>query len=58
MTQSNYDYTVTDLSGKTVISGHSNSQVTNVDATALQTGVYLVTMSQDGILSTSKLIKN
>jgi len=58
MTQSNYDYTVTDLSGKTVISGHSNSQVTNVDAKDLQTGVYLVTMSQDGILSTSKLIKN
>ncbi len=58
MTQSNYDYTVTDLSGKTVMSGHSNSQVTNVDATALQTGIYLVTMSQDGILSTSKLIKN
>jgi hypothetical protein len=58
MTQSNYDYTLTDLSGKTVISGHSNSQATNVDATALQTGIYLVTMSQDGILSTSKLIKN
>jgi hypothetical protein len=58
MTQSNYDYTVTDLSGKTVISGHSNSQATNVDATALQTGIYLVTMSQDGIISTSKLIKN
>jgi hypothetical protein len=58
MTQSNYDYTVTDLSGKTVMSGHSNSQVTNVDATALQTGIYLVTMSQDGIVSTSKLIKN
>ena len=58
MTQSNYDYTVTDLSGKTVQSGHSNSQVTNVDATALQTGIYLVTMTQDGIVSTSKLIKN
>jgi hypothetical protein len=58
MTQSNYDYTITDLSGKTVISGHSNSQVTNVDATALQTGIYLVSMSQDGIVSTSKLIKN
>ena len=58
MTQSNYDYSVTDLSGKTVLSDHSNSQVTNVDATALQTGIYLVTMSQDGIVSTSKLIKN
>jgi hypothetical protein len=58
MTHSNYDYSVTDLSGKTVLSGHSNSQVTNVDATALQTGIYLVTMSQDGIVSTSKLIKN
>jgi hypothetical protein len=58
MSQSNYDYTVTDLSGKTVVSGHSNSQVTNVDATALQTGIYLVTMTQDGIVSTSKLIKN
>ena len=58
MTQSNYDYSVTDLSGKIVLSGHSNSQVTNVDATALQTGIYLVTMSQDGIVSTSKLIKN
>jgi hypothetical protein len=58
MTQSNYDYTVTDLSGKTVISGHANSQLTHVDASALQTGIYLVTMSQDGILSTSKLIKN
>jgi hypothetical protein len=58
MAQSNYDYTVTDLSGKTVLSGHSNSQVTNVDATALQTGIYLVTMTQDGIVSTSKLIKN
>jgi hypothetical protein len=58
MTQSNYDFTVTDLSGKTVMSGHSNSQVTIVDATALQTGIYLVTMTQDGIVSTSKLIKN
>jgi hypothetical protein len=58
MSQSNFDYSVTDLSGKTVVSGHSNSQVTNVDATALQTGIYLVTMSQDGIVSTSKLIKN
>jgi hypothetical protein len=58
MSQSNYHYTVTDLSGKTVVSGHSNSQVTNVDATALQTGIYLVTMTQDGIVSTSKLIKN
>lgn len=58
MAQSNYDYTVTDLSGKTVFSGHSNSKVTNVDATALQTGIYLVTMTQDGIVSTSKLIKN
>jgi hypothetical protein len=58
MSQANYDYSVTDLSGKTVLAGHSNSQVTNVDATALQTGIYLVTMSQDGIVSTSKLIKN
>ena len=58
MTQSNYDYTVTDLSGKTVMSGHSNSQVTNVDVTALQTGIYLVNMSQDGMVVTSKLIKN
>ena len=58
MSQSNYDYTVTDLSGKTVVAGHSNSQVTNVDTTALQTGIYIVTMSQDGILSTCKLIKN
>jgi len=58
MTHSNYDYSVTDLSGKTVLAGHSNSQVTNVDATALQTGIYLVTMTQDGIVSTSKLIKN
>lgn len=58
MAQSNYDYSVTDLSGKTVLSGHSNSQVTSVDATALQTGIYLVTMTQDGIVSTSKLIKN
>jgi hypothetical protein len=58
MSQSNYDYSVTDLSGKTVLAGHSNSQVTNVDATALHTGIYLVTMTQDGIVSTSKLIKN
>lgn len=58
MTQSNYDYIVTDLSGKTVSSGHSNSQITKVDATALQTGIYLVTMSQDGLVSTIKLIKN
>lgn len=57
MAQSNFDYTVSDLSGKTVLSGHSNGQVTNVDAAALQTGIYLVTMSQDGIVSTSKLIK-
>ncbi|MEI8116964.1 MAG: T9SS type A sorting domain-containing protein [Flavobacteriia bacterium] len=58
MTHSNYDYSITDLSGKTVLAGHSNSQVTNVDATAIQTGIYLVTMTQDGIVSTSKLIKN
>lgn len=58
MTQSNYDYTVTDLSGKTVLSGHSNAKTTQVDATNLQTGIYLVTMVQDGIVSTSKLIKN
>jgi len=58
MTHSNYDYSVTDLSGKTALAGHSNSQVTSVDATALQTGIYLVTMTQDGIVSTSKLIKN
>jgi hypothetical protein len=58
MTQSNFDYTVTDLSGKTVLSGHSNAKTTQVDATNLQTGIYLVTMVQDGIVSTSKLIKN
>jgi hypothetical protein len=58
MTHSNYDYSVTDLSGKTVLEGHSNNPVTNVDATALQTGIYLVTMTQDGIVSTCKLIKN
>ena len=57
MTQSNYDYTVTDLSGKTVLAGHSNAKTTQVDATNLQTGIYLVTMTQDGIVSTSKLIK-
>ncbi len=58
MTQSNFDYTVTDLSGKTVVSGHSNAKTTQVDASNLQTGIYLVTMTQDGIVSTSKLIKN
>jgi hypothetical protein len=58
MAQSNYDYTITDLSGKKVMTGHSNNQVTSVDVTALQTGIYLVTMTQDGIVSTSKLIKN
>jgi hypothetical protein len=58
MNQSNYDYMVSDLSGKTVLAGHSNSQVMNVDATALETGVYLVTLTQNGIVSTSKLIKN
>jgi hypothetical protein len=58
ITQSNFDYTVTDLSGKTVVSGHSNAKTTQVDATNLQTGIYLVTMTQDGIVSTSKLIKN
>lgn len=58
MTQSNFDYTVTDLSGKIVVSGHSNAKTTQVDATNVQTGIYLVTMSQDGTVSTSKLIKN
>ncbi len=58
MTQSNYDYAVTDLSGKTVLAGHSNAKTTQVDASNLQTGIYLVTMTQDGIVSTSKLIKN
>jgi hypothetical protein len=58
MAQSNYDYTVTDLSGKTVLAGHSNAKTTQVDASNLQTGIYLVTMTQDGIVSTSKLIKN
>jgi hypothetical protein len=58
MTQSNYDYTVTDLSGKTVLVGHSNAKTTQVDASNLQTGIYIVTMTQDGIVSTSKLIKN
>ena len=58
MTQSNYDYAVTDLSGKTILAGHSNAKTTQVDATNLQTGIYLVTMTQDGIVSTSKLIKN
>lgn len=57
MTQSNFDYTVADLSGKTVVAGHSNTKTTQVDATNLQTGIYLVTMTQDGIVSTSKLIK-
>ena len=58
MTQSNYDYMVADLSGKTVLSGHSNAKTSQVDASNLQTGIYLVTMSQDGMVSTSKLIKN
>lgn len=57
MIQSNFDYVVTDLSGKSVLSGHATSQVTHVDATTLRTGIYLVTMSQDGITTTSKLIK-
>ena len=48
---------INDLSGKTVLAGHSNAKTTQVDASNLQTGIYLVTMTQDGIVSTSKLIK-
>jgi hypothetical protein len=57
MMQSDFDYLVTDLSGKTVVAGHAKTKNTMVDTSSLRTGIYLVTMTQDGLTYTTKLIK-
>lgn len=57
MSNSDFDYTITDLSGKIVLAGHSNQQHCTINATNLNSGIYIVNMSQDGQVRTSKLIK-
>lgn len=55
-TISNFEFQVFDIQGRNVVSGASNSTSKDVDVSNLNSGVYLVKITVDGLSKTQKLI--